>query len=669
MPDSIYLGGPFIAKGRDHGTSFGGVIHLFETPDAFLAQLEERSKLFLQNDGDQNLFSHKGDHLSHISTDHIIKVEDLLTDDPELLAARALRGLPAEYNINHGTIKNLKGTVLVAGKAFGVGSSREQAVSCLQYADFEAVLAESFGPIFQKNAVYLGLLTSTNLDLAPAIERGEPVPLGEFLKGKSPLQQEIIRAGGLFHYLRYVNAHPSERPRIPERPKRPMNIYEKRLARVLDVETVTPGDSAIVSPDLAYSYVVLSGPARMAMVSAYGQVQRKLDQANIVLFEDHFALSNNPNVPELTANQRRFAEELGVPKENYHFGRTSEGGAPGISHRVMIEAIDPREKQIVIATDSHTPTLGALPIIAMPVGSTLLAAAIGEGAIPISVENVMRVELTGKLPKGLTIRDVQLELAATTKVPTGTAVIEFGGKGLNTLSFGQVVALCNMVPEIFVGAEMAVTEPFTAGIEFLQKKYGISEQKARELYGLPDEGSEYTEAISYDLSKAVPWIALPGKPTNGISLSQLKESPKIQKAYIVSCTNAIDELAVAAAILKDRKVADGIDFIIIPSSRTVQDEAKRLGYLDILKEAGAVVREEIACSACIGDGPDAVLEGQVAISATNRNFHGRMGHKTADVYLAGSILTTLGAMLGHIPTIEEYQQEIGRITQNLNQMM
>lgn len=631
------------------------IIYLHKNPNIFAKQLQYKK---LPN----NLTFE--DLLSHISTDHIIPVKDLLTDDFEHLSMKALCGLPPKYKINHGTIKNLRGTILVAGEAFGIGSSREQAVSCLLYAGIRIVIAKSFGPIFEKNATHIGLLTSTNMGLVQKIRLGESISSQKFGNKKNALQKAIIRAGGLFQYLRNKPIH----QRVLKHKKRAMNVYEKRFASVLGVKTVIPGDSAIIAPNLAYSYVILSGPARMAILSAYGKVQRKLSSDNIVLFEDHFALSDKPAVIQLTKNQRKFARELKLPKQNYYFGRTSEGGGSGISHRVMIESIDPRKNRFVIATDSHTPTLGALPILAMPVGSTFFAAAIAEGAIPVSVEKVMRVELTGKLPKGLTIRDVQLEIAATTNTPEGTAVIEFGGPGLDTLTFGQVTALCNMVPEVFVGAEMAVTEPFTSGIEFLQKKYGISEQEARALYGLPDEGSEYTQKILYDLSKAVPWIALPGKPTNGISLSQLKESPKIDKAYIISCTNGIDELAEAAAILKDRKIADGIQFIVIPSSRMVQDEAKHLGYLQILEKAGAIVREEISCSACIGDGPDAVQEGEIAISATNRNFHGRMGHKSANVYLAGAILTTLGALLGHIPTIEEYKQEMVRVIQNLEQL-
>lgn len=631
------------------------LIYLHKNPGTFIAQGKSKRKY-------TNLtFS---DLLSHVSTDHIISVEDLLTDDPMLLGKRALRGLPPEYKINHGTIKNLKGTVLVAGEAFGIGSSREQAVSCLLYAGIRVVIAKSFGPIFEKNASNLGLLTSTNMRLVRKIQLAEPIPLKKFVHNKNSLQKAIIRAGGLFQYLRHIPAH----HHIPKHQKRAMNIYEKRLARILRVKTVAPGDNAIITPDLAYSYVVLSGPARMAILSVYGKIKRKLPAKNIVLFEDHFALSDKPEVAKLTQNQRQFAQELGLPKKNYHFGRTHEGGGLGISHRVMIESIDPREKQVVIATDSHTPTLGALPILAMPVGSTLFAAAIAEGKIPVSVEKVMRVEFSGILPKGLTIRDVQLELAATTMVPSGTAVVEFGGSGLDTLTFGQVSALCNMVPEVFVGCEMAVTEAFKSGIDFLEEKYGIAEHEARDLYQIPDAQCKYTHVIKFDLSKTAPWIALPGKPTNGISLSQLKESPNIQKAYIVSCTNGIDELAEAAAVLKDRKVALGVDFIIIPSSRIVQEEARRLGYLQILKNAGAIVREEISCSACIGDGPDAVKEGETAISATNRNFHGRMGHKSAAVYLAGSILTSLGALLGHIPTHTEYLAHASRIVDNLEQL-
>ena len=667
----IHFGGPFTyhkIEGQIKQTiSFGGVIFLHAHAPKFVKHREKREQLLSQTEIIPSILDENLDFelLSHVSTDHIISVAHILTDDQTLLGKRALVGLPTEYQIEHGTLHKLRGTVLAAGEAFGIGSSREQAVTCLLHAGITAVLAPSFGPIFEKNAAHAGLLTSTNINLAKKIQKGLAVPFSEFLKGKDPLLQKIIRAGGLMHYLKKISSsHPIKRKLKTKAIPTPMNVWQKRLARIVGSPFIKTGDTILLPVHEAYSYVALSGPARTAMIDSYGQVKAKLKGSQIKFFEDHFAYSTKPEIAQLTQNQRQFAQELGIPKENYYKGKLEEGGGAGISHRVMLEQINPRKSQVVIATDSHTPTLGALPIIALPVGSTFFAAALAEGVIPLSVGKVLRVNFVGQLPAGLTIRDAQLELAATVKPPVRTSVVEFGGSGLDNLTFSQVAALGNMVPEVFWG-DIAVTQTFKSGVFYLQQKYNLSETQVLNLYGMPDPNCDYALIVNYDLSTASPWIALPGNPKNSLPLSHLKEHPQVQKAVIASCTNGIEELAEAAAVLYKQKIASHTKFLIIPSSKYVYELAEQKGYMKILRQAGAKVQKESVCSVCIGDGPDAIKEGEVAISATNRNFRGRMGNKKADVYLGGSILTALSALLGHIPSSHEYQKEIARITQEL----
>lgn len=671
----IAFGGPFVRQGdrceaNDH-VAFGGVMYLYNNPEQFQDQIAKRRALLSTPEADgavnQNFERPIGTLFDDLDTDKMIPAHALFVDDLDTLGDRALIGMPPEFGIQEGTLKELQGAVLVGGKHFGKGSSREQAVTALLSAGFSAILAESFGPIFLDNAVNAGLLTSANVGLADAIQRGTSVPLSEFLKDKNPLQQHILLAGGLFSYLLAVKAGKIPRPEIPkDRVPRPMTIWEKRVARVLNVPSVIPGDTAFLPVHEACSYVPLSGPARQAMLAAYGEVRTTVTPQ---LFEDHFPLSNHPEVPLATERQRHFAQELGVPPDRYHKGLKRDGGGSGIIHQVLLETLDPRSKQTVIITDSHTPKLGVLPFVALPVGSMLWAAGVAEGEIPFTVKKTLRVELSGKLPPGVTIRDAQLELGSTYQPMKDISIVEFGGNGLDTLTVGQVSALCNMVPEIFL-AECAVTEAYSAGLRFLNDRHTSDAESARALFGNPDPGCEYVGLVEFDLSKTTPWIALPGNPRSGIPLRELREHPAIQKAYVASCTCALDDLKEAAAVLRDRSVAPNTRMIIIPSSRAVHEEAERRGYLDILRLAGARVHDEIACGPCIGDGPDAVQPGETAISATNRNFRGRMdpSKQGRGVYLGGAILTSLSAMKGHIVSAEEYQEEIGWVIENLERL-
>jgi homoaconitase/3-isopropylmalate dehydratase large subunit len=635
----IFFGGPEIRKTEGLTVAIGGVIRLMK--DDFL--------------------------LNDVSTDQIIRVAHLLTDDMYSLGQRALCGLDPEYGIGEGDLKRSGKRVLVAGQNFGRGSSREQAVWALKEAGIGAVLAPSFGPIFRKNAAMLGLLTAEDVGLAEIIEKGESVPLEKFLESKDGMTRQIILSGGLFEYLKEIKAGRLARPKLRSKGgARKMNIYEQRIARVLGVNGVEEGDMALLPVDEVYSYVGLSGLARQALLESYGMVKRKLPAEDIRLYEDHFAHSTWTEIKELTSNQREWARELNIPESNYFRGKKSEGGGAGICHRERLENLDPRQSQVVLATDSHTPTIGALPILALPVGSTLLAAGIAEQEIPYDIGKVMRVELSGKLPWGLSIRDAQLELAAGTVSESPVAVVEYGGVGLDNLSLDQVVALCNMVPEVF-GAEVAVTESFTAGVKYLKERWGIDEEEGERMYGLAQPGCKYERVIKYDLGKVTPWVARPGSPNNAVPLSSLNVHPKINKAYLVSCTLGLQDLKEAAAVVSGMKVAEGTRLIIVPSSDRVRQKAENLGLWNVFEEAGAEVVYESACGPCIGAGLGALEKGEVAITASNRNFPGRMGHISAEVYMGGAILTALGAILGHVPRADEFLNQMPRIEKNLKQ--
>lgn len=657
----VSFGGPFVNEKKfgkvTETVGFGGVLYLTKDPESFRAQLDPSSPQRLTPVEQLGL-------LDDVDTDQLIPVRHLLTDEVRLLGERVLRGLPEGFEVGEGTIRHAGALVLVAGERFGKGSSREQAVWALLGAGVGAVLAESFGPVFERNAASVGLLTSTHLELARQIQMGEPVPLQAFLEGKDGLLQKIILHGGLFGYLRALHEGREPYPSIEVQGQgEPMNIWEKRLARAFGVKGVRVGDVGILPVGLAASYVGLSGLAFQAIEREYGGPKLGIDAQRVLLFEDHFAHSVRPEIPGLTDNQRRSAQVLGMPEQNYYHGRANEGGGAGIIHRVLLERINPLIHQVIMVTDSHTPTLGALPILPIPVGSTFWGAAIAEGMLPYAVSSVMRVELTGNLPPGLSIRDVQLELAGTLKVDPTVRVVEFGGSGFKRLSFDQVAALCNMIPEVF-NAETAVTESFEAGIAWLQSQWGIDRGLGETLYGEPESNASYAQVVTYNLKRAVPWIAKPGSPREAVSLANLKENPKIDRAFLVSCTLGLEDLAQAAAMLEGQQVSARL--IVVPASKLILEQATAAGIIGILEQAGAKVVMESACGPCIGESLDSLRKGEVGITASNRNHPGRMGE--GNVYMAGPPLTTLAALQGKIPTAQAFLSEIPRMVENYNRL-
>lgn len=594
--------------------------------------------------------------LDGISTDHIIRIPDLLTENVDDLGRMAFCGMPEAYGFSPGILKKIRPDIIVAGSSFGMGSSREQAVTALLNCGVRAVIAVSFGPIFRKNALYNGLFTSTDLDLLKDMKDTGCLPAEAFFDKSNRLERDILLAGGLLPYLSGLK---SLKDTSDGHGSHDMNVFEQRIARAVGRLCVSAGQTVFLPVTAAYSYVPLSDPARQVMLR-HGIGKMALDPDHVCFFEDHFAYSRNGNLKKLTATQRRFACDMRIPESNYYKGLSDENGGKGISHRIMLERVNPEKIPVIIATDSHTPTLGALPLLAIPVGSTLLAAALSYGRIPFTVGNVCRITLKGELPFGTTIRDAQLEMAGRIKPPFGTSVIEFGGAGFSSLSMDAVAALCNMVPEIFIG-DIAVTEPYAGCIKFLKETYGLPEETVHLLFGSPGKNARYAAAYEYDLSRATPWIALPGNPQNAVPLTSIMDHVPVTKAFLASCTNGLTEIAQAAAVMKGRKVAPGVRYLIVPSSETVRRHMHRNGYADILSAAGAYISDDSACSVCMGDGPFALRNGEIAVSATNRNFPGRLGHPGSKTYLAGPVITSLASVLGHLPTIGEYHQAVGQI--------
>jgi 3-isopropylmalate/(R)-2-methylmalate dehydratase large subunit len=326
----------------------------------------------------------------------------------------------------------------------------------------------------------------------------------------------------------------------------------------------------------------------------------------------------------------------------------------GICHNVVLDELG-WPGTVIVGTDSHTCTAGALGAVAFGVGSTDMANAFYTRDVRVRVPESVKIELTGTLAPGTCAKDVMLTLLASAEQRAGAfagRVLEFCGSGIETLGLDERATLTNMAVE---------ASAFT-GIVALDER-ALSELRARrrgadsvplQLGALPDEGAQYAARLSIDLSSIEPMLATPGDPRNGRPLRELCDagSTRIDIAYGGSCTGAkatdMDAYAavLAAGLRAGRRVAPGVQLFIQLGSLTVRRYAESRGYLQLFRDAGASVLEP-ACGACIGSGPGiSTSPEQVTVSAVNRNFPGRSG--PGQVYLASPWVVAESALCGEL---------------------
>ena len=380
---------------------------------------------------------------------------------------------------------------------------------------------------------------------------------------------------------------------------------------------------------------------------ALGRPARVKSPERIHTFPDHLTLA--PGLPgiskealegirDLRSGQKSFADRTGI---KYH--GNGQDGATGICHTIVREEIA-LPGQVVLGTDSHTCSAGALNCFAYGIGNSEIATIWEHGEIVAKVPRTVRIELTGKLPPSCTAKDAILELARQNKesgVFTGM-VMEFGGPGLATLVFEEQAVLSNMAVEC--NAITAVMEPTESMVQYVKERRGAEASVVH-----ADEGATYDATVSLNLSDVQTLVAKPGHPGNGVPLSEVAGT-KIDKAYAGSCTAGdIASISMYAKILKGRKVA--VPTWIQYGSERVREESKKRGYHDDLLAAGVEMITEPGCGACINAGPGGPQKGEIAISATNRNMPGRMGE--GDAYLANPLVVAASALKGEIAGPED----------------
>lgn len=408
-----------------------------------------------------------------------------------------------------------------------------------------------------------------------------------------------------------------------------MTIAEKIIARAAGVEEVKPGQIHTVELD----YLMSNDGTTHLTIDMYNNKlknPRIADKDKIVFIVDHNIPAENPKTAAVHKKMREFARENGI--------KFFEG--KGVCHQIMFENfVEPG--QLIFGADSHTCSYGALGAFGTGVGCTDFLYAMVTGKSWVMVPETLRFNLKGKLREGVYPRDLILTIIGDIGANGANyKVMEFAGEGAHNLSVNDRFVLCNLAVE--AGAKTGIVEPDEKVEEFI-KEHG---RRADNMY-VSDEDAKFLKVYEYDLDKIEPVVARPDFVDDVIPLSQVGYV-KIDEAFLGSCNNGrIDDLRVAAEILKGRKVNPDVRFLIAPASNNVYIQALDEGLIDIFMESGAMVMNA-NCSVCWGSCQGVIGENEVLISTGTRNFKGRAGHKTSKVYLGSAATVTASAIAGKI---------------------
>jgi 3-isopropylmalate/(R)-2-methylmalate dehydratase large subunit len=381
----------------------------------------------------------------------------------------------------------------------------------------------------------------------------------------------------------------------------------------------------------------ITGPPAIREFAKMGR-PRVFDREKIVLVPDHFTPNKDIKAAEQAKEMREFARAQKIV--NYF-----EVGEMGIEHALLPEKGLVTAGDVVIGADSHTCTYGALGAFATGIGSTDMAAGMATGKAWFKVPAAIKFELTGKPARWVSGKDVILHIIG--KIGVDGALyrsMEFAGDGVGRLSMDDRFTMANMAIE--AGAKngvFPVDEKTRAYIKAHRAKTMTKRAKAF----AADAGAEYERVVKIDLAKVRPTVSFPHLPDNTRTIDRAGRV-KIDQAVIGSCTNGrLEDMAIAAKILKRRHVADGVRCIILPGTQQVYLNCVKLGYAEIFVKAGAVLSTP-TCGPCLGGHMGILAAGERAVSTTNRNFVGRMGHVDSEVYLASPAVAAASAVTGRL---------------------
>lgn len=627
-----------------------------------------------------------------VSTDEITPVH-ILSHHDDALGDFAHTGLRCgdDNPVARQALRQAGFAVLVAGRRYGKGSSREHSPTAEKLAGVQLVIAEGFERIYRQNADNIGLFTSTDFGLLDRIERGEPLALADLVQGREDLAASILGAGGLLRWgQRFLQAVPANTATPPSNSQAntartaaettaPQTLFEKILRRHRLPAPHTPahpqsGEGLFVRADWRFIHEYYTGMADTLLRGALGEHIQLQRPEQIVVFEDHTSyVEESPahvrggliaNMHAMSRAQRDFAARHGLRMHrtltDAEVLQDDGSNVAGISHAMMAEHYA-LPGQVVVGTDSHTPHSGALGCVAFGVGTTDMANAFVTGAVRVTLPECVRVELQGRLHAGVTAKDLMLHLLATPFTRAGGGVgkvFEFGGDGIAHLSTDERATLTNMCAEL--GGLTGIVAPDAETLRFLKERRGVDVQIEAWMHS--DANAPYVHHIAVDLEGLSPMVAKPGDPGLGLALADLPERVRIDIAYGGSCTAGKREdfdhyhAVLAWGLANGLKIAPGVQVFLQYGTTAVRDHCVARGYDKTFAALGVRILQP-SCGACANCGPGSSTDAaQVTVSAINRNFPGRSG--PGQVWLASPPTVMASALAGELLSFEDLQRRV-----------
>jgi 3-isopropylmalate/(R)-2-methylmalate dehydratase large subunit len=420
-----------------------------------------------------------------------------------------------------------------------------------------------------------------------------------------------------------------------------MTLAEKILARASGLAEVRPGDVVEPRVDLAMSHENAALVINQFLEIFKGTTlpPRIWDPRRVAVIFDHRVPAESPKTASNQKKVREFVQSQQVDK--FHDIR---GDVGGICHQILPENGYVLPGMVVVGTDSHTTSHGALGAFAFGIGATEMASVWALGSVlNVEVPPTIKIVVSGRFRKFVGPKDLILHLVGRlTAQGANFKVLEFHGQTIRKMSTSGRLVLCNMSVEAGATAGIVPPDPETA--RYLRQEAGVKEPI--ELLQ-PDHDAQYEQVIPLDVSKLEPQVACPHAVDN-VKPVTVVAGTKIHQVVIGSCTNGrLDDLEIAAGILKGRKVAPHTRMLVFPASGRIYRQALGKGYLGVFVKAGAVVMNP-GCGPCLGVHEGALGDGEVALSTTNRNFKGRMGNPNSEVYLCSPATAAASAITGVI---------------------
>jgi len=409
-------------------------------------------------------------------------------------------------------------------------------------------------------------------------------------------------------------------------------ISEKILSRH-SKKNASAGE--IVEAEVDYVMVNdVTGLPAFGAFSEFEKIGAEPINEKIVLIPDHYVPNKDVASAEQAKAMRDFAKKYNL--SNYY-----EVGKGGVCHQIMIEQGFAAPGRLIVGADSHTCSYGALGAFATGIGSTEAACAMASGKLWFKIPETQKFLIEGKLNKYVMGKDIILFMIGKIGVDGSLyKTMEFYGSAIETLTLSDRITISNMAIE--AGGKAGI-------IPADDKVFNYLDGRVRGNYEAvySDPGAEYIEKFSYSAKDIPATVAMPNLPSNTKPASELNNI-FIDQAYLGSCTNGrIEDLRIAAGILKGRKVKDGVRMLVVPATKEVFKQAMNEGLIEIFMNANAYVSGP-TCGACLGGYMGVLAKGEKCISSTNRNFTGRMGHPESEVYLANPAVVAASAVMGRI---------------------